>query len=99
MAEVTVSQLAETVGASVDRLLKQMKEAGLAHVSADEVVSEEDKKTLLLFLKSSHGETGGTPKKITLRRKTLSTLSAGDKGRKKVNVEVRKKRTYVKRTV
>ena len=47
MAQVTVEQLAETVGASVDRLLSQMKDAGLPHASADEAVSEEDKQTLL----------------------------------------------------
>ena len=46
MAQVTVEQLAETVGASVDRLLSQMKDAGLPHASADEPVSEEDKQTV-----------------------------------------------------
>ena len=98
MAEVTVSQLAETVGAPVDRLLTQMKQAGLKHTLADEAVSDEDKQTLLSFLKSSHGETAAAPKKITLQRKTLSTLkTSGSQGKKTVNVEVRKKRTYVKR--
>ena len=56
MAQVTVEQLAETVGASVDRLLSQMKDAGLPHTAADEGVSEEDKQTLLTHLKQSHGE-------------------------------------------
>ena len=51
MAQVTVSQLAETVGASAERLLAQMKDAGLPHASAEEAVSEEDKQTLLAFLK------------------------------------------------
>lgn len=98
MAEVTVSQLADVVGAPVDRLLKQMTQAGLKHSAADEVVSDEDKQTLLAFLKSSHGETVDAPKKITLKRKTLSTLkTSGSQGKKTVNVEVRKKRTYVKR--
>ena len=98
MAEVTVSQLAEVVGAPADRLLMQMKQAGLAHTAADQIVSDEDKQKLLSFLKSSHGETTTTPKKITLKRKTLSTLkSSGSQGKKTVNVEVRKKRTYVKR--
>ena len=98
MAEVTVSQLAAVVGAPVDRLLAQMDEAGLKHTAADNVVSDEDKQTLLAFLKSSHGEPAEAPKKITLKRKTLSTLkTSGKQGRKTVNVEVRKKRTYVKR--
>jgi translation initiation factor IF-2 len=96
MAEVTVSELAKTVGASEERLLLQMKEAGLSHTSADATVSDEDKQTLLGYLKSLHGDSTGEPKKITLRRKTVSTLKSGN--RKTVNIEVRKKRTYVKRS-
>jgi len=96
MAEVTVSELAKTVGASVDRLLMQMKEAGLSHASAEATVSDEEKQTLLAYLKSLHGASSAEPKKITLRRKTVSTLKSGN--RKTVNIEVRKKRTYVKRS-
>jgi|AZIJ01.1.fsa_nt_gi translation initiation factor IF-2 len=96
MAEVTVSELAGVVGASVERLLAQMKEAGLPQTSSDATVSDEEKQTLLVYLKSLHGEQGSAPKKITLRRKTLGTLKAGA-GRKSVNVEVRKKRTYIKK--
>ena len=96
MAEVTVNALAKTVGASVDRLLTQMKEAGLSHSSADATVSDEEKQILLGYLKSLHGEKSAEPKKIVLRRKTLSTLKSSS--RKTVNIEVRKKRTYVKRS-
>jgi len=99
MANVTVNDLAESVGTSVDRLLGQMKDAGLSHSSADALVSDAEKKTLLSFLKASHGDQDSeAPKKITLKRKTTSTLKVGSgSGRKTVNVEVRKKRTYVKR--
>ena len=97
MAQVTVEQLATTVGASVERLLAQMKEAGLPHAAADQLVSEEDKQTLLAYLKRSHGESTDAPKKITLNRKKISTLRTGGAGKRTVNVEVRKKRTYVKR--
>ena len=98
MAQVTVEQLAKVVGASTERLLTQMKEAGLPHSAASQEVSDEDKQTLLQFLKRSHGESTAAPRKITLKRKTLSTLkTSGAGGRKTVNVEVRKKRTYVKR--
>jgi translation initiation factor IF-2 len=98
MAQVTVHQLAEVVGASADRLLTQMKEAGLPHTDAEQDVSDEDKQTLLTYLKRSHGESTKAPRRITLNRKTSSTLrTAGSQGRKTVNVEVRKKRTYVKR--
>ena len=96
MAQVTVDKLAQTVGASVERLLKQMKEAGLSHTSADASVSDEEKQILLGYLKGLHGTTASEPRKITLRRKTLTTLRSAN--RKTVNIEVRKKRTYVKRT-
>ena len=98
MAQVTVEQLAKSVNASVERLLKQMKDAGLPHNDAEEVVSDEDKQTLLAFLKRNHGEASDAPRKITLKRKTVSTLRTGSsQGKKTVNVEVRKKRTYIKR--
>ena len=101
MAEVTVAQLAEVVGIPVEKLLQQMKDAGLGHGDAGQQVSDEEKQTLLAHLKQSHGAGEAEPKKITLRRKSVSTLKvSGTQGRSKtVNVEVRKKRTYVKRSV
>lgn len=103
MADVTISELADVVGVSVDKLLSQIKEAGLPHTKADEQISNDDKNTLLVFLRRSHGDreaVDGAPRKITLKRKTIETLkSASNHGRgKTVNVEVRKKRTYVKRS-
>jgi translation initiation factor IF-2 len=103
MADVTISELADVVGVSVDKLLSQVKEAGLPHTKADESISNDDKNALLQFLRRSHGDREATvaaPKKITLKRKTVGTLkSASTHGRgKTVNVEVRKKRTYVKRS-
>ncbi len=98
MAEVTVNELAKSIGAPVERLLKQMQEAGLNHKSADAKVSDDEKQRLLAHLKTSHGEATGEPKKITLQRKTTTTIKTGTgNARKTVNVEVRKKRTYVKR--
>jgi len=100
MADVTVSELATSVGASIDRILTQMKQAGLSHQNADDIVSDDEKQKLLSFLKSAHGSTSTAPKKITLKRKTTTTLKTGSgSSRKTVNVEVRKKRTYVKREV
>lgn len=102
MAEVTVSELAKSVGASEDRLLSQMKEAGLKHKAADDKVSDSEKQVLLNYLKNLHGGAEGapSPKKITLKRKKVETLKTGSSsaGKRTVNVEVRKKRTYVKRT-
>ena len=96
MAQVTVTELAKTVGASTERLLSQMKEAGLPHTSGAEEVSDQEKQTLLAHLKGLHGQSASEPKKITLKRKTISTLKSIN--RKTVNIEVRKKRTYIKRT-
>jgi translation initiation factor IF-2 len=73
-----------------------MKDAGLPQTSASQEVSEVEKQTLLNFLKRQHGEEGDNSQRITLQRKTTSTLSRGDGG-KAVNVAVKKKRTYVKR--
>jgi len=74
MADVTVSELAKVVGVSVERLLSQVKEAGLPHTKAEDPISNDDKNTLLLFLRRSHGDkeaTDNAPKKITLKRKTV----------------------------
>ncbi|HSC76839.1 MAG TPA: translation initiation factor IF-2 [Pseudomonadales bacterium] len=103
MSDVIVSQLAESIGTSVDRLLKQMEDAGLPQRKPAESVSDEQKEILLRFLRESHGagnDADGGTKKITLKRKTVSTLKAGVGAAKKtVSVEVRKKRTYVKRDI
>ncbi|MDR9425335.1 MAG: translation initiation factor IF-2 [Marinobacter sp.] len=95
MAEVTVKQLAADVGAPVDRLLKQIVEAGLKARSENDAVTSDEKQQLLAYLRKTHGEADAEPRKITLKRKTTTTLKAGKA--KTVNVEVRKRRTYVKR--
>ncbi|MAT84363.1 MAG: translation initiation factor IF-2 [Gammaproteobacteria bacterium] len=99
MSDVTVKQLAESVGAPVDRLLKQMNEAGLPHSSEGEPVTEDQKQTLLSFLKRSHGSSDtAAPKKITLKRRSVGTLKSGQgRSGRNVTVEVRRKRTFVKR--
>ncbi|MBV28020.1 MAG: translation initiation factor IF-2 [Gammaproteobacteria bacterium] len=99
MTEVTVKQLADSVGAPVDRLLKQMQQAGLSHKGEDEAVSEQEKQTLLTYLKGGQGEAAKPAEKITLKRKSTGTLKSGQ-GRtgRNVTVEVRRKRTYVKRS-
>ena len=104
MAEVTVKQFAEVVGISVDRLLEQLKEAGVSVSDADATISDVEKTELLGFLRNKHAsdeKTARDPKKITLKRKSTSELkTTTSQGRSKaVTVEVRKKRTYVKRSV
>jgi len=108
MSEVTVTQFAETIGVPVERLLTQLQDAGIGSKAADEVIGDDDKVKLLDYLRQKHGtdkqepEAEAGPKKITLKRRTTSELkvggSAASKG-KTVTVEVRKKRTYVKRSL
>ncbi len=102
MAEVTVKQLAEKLNVGADTLLTQMRDAGLAQASADDSVSDTEKEQLLAHLKKSHGkEEGGETKRITLKRKETTTLktATGAAGKtKNVEVQVKKTRTYVKRS-
>ncbi|TRW49398.1 translation initiation factor IF-2 [Aliidiomarina halalkaliphila] len=100
MAEVKIEKLASDIGTSVDRLLQQLSDAGIKK-SAGETVSEDEKAALLAHLNKAHGGDGSAaPSRMTLKRKTRSTLSinAGPGKAKAVQVEVRKKRTYVKRS-
>ncbi|TBU82797.1 translation initiation factor IF-2 [Pseudomonas daroniae] len=97
MTQVTVKELAQVVDTPVERLLQQMREAGLPHSSAEQVVTDNEKQALLAHLKSSHGEKkADAPRKITLQRKTTSTLRVA--GSKTISVEVRKKKTFVERS-
>ena len=107
MSQVTVQQLAEVVGTPVDKLLEQLKDAGLSFTAPDQEISDSEKLQLLEHLRQSKGaKLGGAAadgKKITLRRKSTSQLKvSGGQGRtagtKTVNVEVRRKKTYVKRS-
>ena len=110
MPGVSVKELASVLGVTVDRLLTQLNKAGVEKTNPDDTVSDDQKVQLLNFLRNSHGgqaEALGVaePRKITLKRKSVSELRqqvgsgrAGQTRTKTVNVEVRKKRTYVKRS-
>jgi translation initiation factor IF-2 len=97
---VSVSQLAADIGVPIERLLSQFKDAGINISLEDAVVSEEQKQKLLRYLQQHHGAKSDTvPEKIVLRRaKTSEIKVASPQGaRKTISVQVRKKRTYVKR--
>ncbi|MFT5657636.1 MAG: translation initiation factor IF-2 [Gammaproteobacteria bacterium] len=101
MANATAKQLSEVIGISVDKLLDQLSAAGVKVASADDPISDEDKLKLLESLRTSHGKADDGPKKITLNRKSkseikVSGLSGRNSTTKTINVEVRKKRTYVR---
>jgi translation initiation factor IF-2 len=105
MAEVTVSQFAEVLKVPVERLLVQLDQAGIKVEGPDARISDDAKLELLTHLRRSHGSDDaggdGAPRKITLKRKTQSELKlASIQGRARtVNVEVRRKATYIKRDV
>jgi translation initiation factor IF-2 len=113
MSDVTVKQFAEVIGVPLDRLLSQLAGAGISAAAGDDVIGDEDKEKLLGYLRQRHGHgevemvregqaPAAEPKRITLKRRTTSELKQPAAGpakgaAKTVTVEVRKKRTYVKR--
>ncbi len=104
MSSVTVKQFAETVGVPVERLISQLAAAGLQADAPDAVITDDEKMELLKYLRGDQGKEDAsleTPKKITLKRKTVSELKQKTQAGKSktVSVEVRKKRTYIKRSV
>jgi translation initiation factor IF-2 len=104
MSNVTAKQLSEVIGVSTDKLLEQLREAGVEVSNENDPISDDDKMKLLDSLRANHGkDSSGGPKKITLRRKSKTELRvSGSTGRnptsRSINVEVRKKRTYVRRS-
>ena len=104
MSEVTVADFAKVLKVPVDRLIEQLDEAGIRVGGPNDVISEDAKLELLTHLKKNHGRkdaADSAPRRITLNRKSNSELKlASGQGRARtVNVEVRQKRTYIKRDV
>ncbi|WP_417548873.1 translation initiation factor IF-2 [Methylophaga sp.] len=106
MSDMKVKDLADTVGITPERLVDQLNEAGIKVSKPDDLITEDQKQSLLQFLQQRHGklanESDASPKKITLKRKSVSEIKLGGgtsrQAGKSVSVEVRKKRTFVKRT-
>src|SRR3954451_6042825 len=100
MASTTVAQLAAELNRTAAALLEQLRSAGVSKASTDDSLTETDKARLLDHLRSAHGTVGSTErKKITVTRKSTSEIKQADSsGRARtIQVEVRKKRTFVKR--
>jgi len=97
MNSTTVAEFAAELKKPTETLLEQLKGAGVAKAAASDVLSEADKHKLLSFLQTSHGT--GERKKITLVKKSTSEIKQADATGKArtIQVEVRKKRTFVKR--
>ena len=107
MSDVTIKQLASVLGTPVDKLLSQLAEAGMKFSDPEQSISSTEKVKLLGFLRRNHGKQevstdDAAPRQVTLKRRTVSelTVNPGQRGAatKTVAVEVRQKRTYVKRS-
>ena len=98
MADKSIKELALSVDRSVEKLLEQVRDAGLPQRKADDIISTEQQDALVNHLKKIHGQEAGNAGQITLKRKTTSTAKvASTSGKAKtINVEVRKKHTFVK---
>jgi translation initiation factor IF-2 len=104
MSENTVQNLANTLRMQSDRLIEQLTAAGIEGKTADSELSADEKKQLAAFLQKRHGGSAsedGSPARVSLKRKENKVITRKDAtGRaQQVNVEVRKRRTYVKRDV
>src|SRR3989339_2036348 len=99
MSSMTVAEFANELKKSPDTLLEQLKSAGVAKSAASDKLTESDKQHLLSYLQLSHGTNTGERKKITLVKKSTSEIKQADATGKArtIQVEVRKKRTFVKR--
>ncbi|PQA75980.1 translation initiation factor IF-2 [Rhodoferax sp. TS-BS-61-7] len=99
MSSTTVAEFANELKKSTDTLLEQLKSAGVAKASASDVLTDTDKHSLLNFLQNSHGTASLERKKITLVKKQTTEIKQADATGKArtIQVEVRKKRTFVRR--
>lgn len=99
MAVTTVAQFAAELSKPAGTLLEQLQAAGVKKSSVDDSLSESDKERLLDHLRTAHGTAGTERKKITLVKKSTTEIKQADASGKArtIQVEVRKKRTFVKR--
>jgi len=99
MSSTTVAEFASELKKSTETLLDQLKSAGVPKASASDALTEGDKQKLLSFLQASHGTATADRKKITLVKKSTSEIKQADATGKArtIQVEVRKKRTFIKR--
>jgi translation initiation factor IF-2 len=99
MSSTTVAEFASELKKSTDTLLEQLKSAGVTKSAASDKLTDADKQQLLGYLQASHGTASPERKKITLVKKSTSEIKQADSTGKArtIQVEVRKKRTFVRR--
>ena len=107
MSTITIKKFAEQIGIEPDRLVKQLKEAGLAGKSVDDTLQDQEKRALLDFLrgggekKKADAAPSESRGKITLKKKTTSEIQQTSRTgiARTVQVQTKKRRTFVKREV
>ncbi|WP_137896374.1 translation initiation factor IF-2 [Ramlibacter sp. 2FC] len=99
MSSTTVAEFASELKKSTETLLDQLRSAGVSKSAPTDALTESDKHRLLSYLQASHGTATGERKKITLMKKSTSEIKQADATGKArtIQVEVRKKRTFIKR--
>ena len=99
MSSTTVAEFANELKKSTDTLLEQLRSAGVPKSSVSDVLTDSDKHSLLGYLQNSHGTASIDRKKITLVKKQTTEIKQADATGKArtIQVEVRKKRTFVRR--
>ena len=102
MAEVSIKNFAEQIGIPIDKLLQQLDDAGVVEKSSDDLLSDDEKKQLLGYLRGGAESEKAAPRsKITLRQKTTGQIRQTSRtgASRTIHVEVRKRRTFVKRSL
>ena len=100
MAETTIKAFATQIGVSPERLVTQLETAGVISKGVDDSLTDDEKMTLLGYLRTHHGGGEAGTKKITLKQKSVSQIKQSTRTgpARTVQVEVRKKRTFIKRS-
>ena len=101
MPAVPIKKLAEQIGIGPEQLLKQLEAAGVEGKDVDGNLDDDERTTLLAYLRGGKA-TAAKPKpqeKVTLSRRTTTAVKQSSRtgGSRTVHVEVKKRRTYVRR--
>ena len=101
MSKVTIDSFAKQIGISIEKLLDQLEQAGISAKKKDDLLEDDEKITLLQFLKGGESASKSSGGRISLNRKTKDEIRQTSRtgAARTVHVEVKKRRTFVKRSV
>lgn len=101
MPVVAIKKLAEQIGVPPEKLLEQLSAAGVSGKAADDMLDDAERTTLLAYLRGGKtaAETSKPQEKVTLNRRTTTAVKQSSRtgGSRTVHVEVKKRRTFVRR--